>query len=274
MTERQFSYLVETGILESCHPATYRIAGSTNSWEQQAIAAVLSLPNAVLSKHSAARLWGLTSIPSVRIHVTSAGSAPYERIDVDLSRSKQLAGFTTTHRRIAVTTVPRTIVDLSGCVSYDRLGTVIDQASMLKLAKPAEIQHCLDKMVTVGRSRISWVREQLALRSDVDANLDTFLEKNALEWIRKHGFADPVAQHWVRTCETPYRLDLAYLDAKIDIEPDGPHHLLPSIAAYDRIRDADLSTRGWIVIRVPVGMPEQTFIARLENAFRSRALSA
>lgn len=49
----------------------------------------------------------------------------------------------------------------------------------------------------------------------------------------------------------PYLLDLAIVDARVDIEVDGPHHAVPLQREKDAYRDAWLRRHGWRVIRIP-----------------------
>src|SRR6478752_6149781 len=58
LTRRQFEQLLATARLEYVHPNVYRIAGSPETWEQTALAAVLSSGDgAVVSFRAAAYLW-------------------------------------------------------------------------------------------------------------------------------------------------------------------------------------------------------------------------
>ncbi len=51
--------------------------------------------------------------------------------------------------------------------------------------------------------------------------------------------------------ERPFSLDIAIMDARIDVEVDGPHHDTPSQQAKDAYRDKWLRKQGWEVIRIP-----------------------
>jgi len=217
----------------------YLVAGFPPTWEQRAIAATLWIPNSALSHRSAARAWGLSLVASERMAVTGHPNGPKARIEVLLHRSSQLTPFVQMHNGIPTTSPARTLVDLSSCVSPGKLGAALDQACNLKLVTLDEVRHCLDQMTTVGRRRISTLRKRLDERSVTDQDLDSFLERKTLKRIRAAGLPEPVAQRRVIANETNYRLDLAYPEARLAIEPDGPHHLLHSIATYDRKRDAD-----------------------------------
>lgn len=71
-----------------------------------------------------------------------------------------------------------------------------------------------------------------------------------------------------------YELDLAWLDHWLDVEVDGPHHLLASQRRRDRQRDRHLRGDGWQVIRVPVEEVDEDVtgvVSRIRQALDTRA---
>lgn len=76
----------------------------------------------------------------------------------------------------------------------------------------------------------------------------TALENRVALRLHRFGFTpDEVAQqHRVGR----FRLDFAWVDQKIALEADGPHHLLPIGAERDARRDRELRLAGWLVLRV------------------------
>lgn len=48
---------------------------------------------------------------------------------------------------------------------------------------------------------------------------------------------------------TVAQADIAFIAERLDVEIDGPHHLLPQQQAKDRIRDRRMKEQGWEVIR-------------------------
>jgi very-short-patch-repair endonuclease len=234
------------------------------------MAALLSLPGSALSHRSAARLWGLTFASSEHIEITVPPELEQPRENVDLHTSEQLEPFVLS-QPMRATNVARTLTDLSADLTQKQLGAVVDQACNKNLVKLHEIQHCLDVMITKGRSRISYMREVLAARSITDERLDSFLERRNLAWIRKAQLPEPKTQYPVLANGIRYRLDIAYPELKIAIEPDGPHHLLPSIAAYDRRRDADLALLGWVVFHTYLETEESEVTSFLRRAISQRS---
>lgn len=270
MPKHTFYRLVRGGVVTRVLPSVYLATGFPDTWQQRAWAAVLSADGAALSHRSAARWWGLNRVASQKISITVPENGPREREGIDLRHSNQLEAFVILKDGLRITNPARTLVDLSSCISPLQIPKVIDDAFNKKLLKLAEIEHCLDAMITKGRSKISIIREQVELRSETDERLDSHLERKALKWIRESELPEPTGQHRVISNGSAYILDLCYPDLKIDIEPDGPHHLLPTVAAYDRRRDSDLNLDGWLVKRVPPEMEKWELLDYLRSAIKVR----
>lgn len=271
MTKTQFVYLIKKQAVTRVHPAVYIISGSTATWQQRAMAATLSLSDAMLSHRSAARLWGLHMVASEKISVTSSAKSSTYRQQVRLHQSEQIEGFATIRHGISVTTVARTLVDLSACLPEKKLAAALDQACNAKLVTHAEISNCLEQMTTQGRSGVTRLRRLLTGRTETDERLDSFLERKVLRWIRAADLPEPVGQFPVLANGNFYRLDLAYPEKKVVVEPDGPHHLLASVASDDRLRDVDLALAGWLVLHVSRETDREIFLTKLRQALASNS---
>ncbi len=78
-------------------------------------------------------------------------------------------------------------------------------------------------------------------------------EKRLVKACLALGLPTPRVNHRVRTTAGPaYELDAVWLDVRLDVEVDGPHHLLPSQRRRDRVRDRHLRGDGFEVARFPV----------------------
>lgn len=270
-SKRQFRTLIAQGIFKKIHPATYVLTSDSLGWKQRACAVALSIPGSAISHTSAARLLGLTFAETTRLEVTAPGTGEYKRTMVEVHNSLQLSSHTTLIDNIPVTDASRTIVDVSEYNTWKQMGAILDQARMLKLATPAQVNACLDRMDTKGRPRITGLRRALESRLDSDKDIDTFLEKRTLDWIRGNGFPEPETQIWYRGGSRPYRMDIWYAGFRLNIEPDGPHHLLPHFALEDKKRDAELAARNIAVFRVPLDMEEHEFVRLFADLIRSRS---
>lgn len=272
MSGRQMQRLVTGGVLLRMLPHVYRFASAPPSWKQDVMAATLWKAGAVLSYRSAARIWNIGNIASQRIAVTVPHAVNVMRTvqGIHVHRSAQLTAYITRKDNIPVTSPARTIVDLSSCLTPTALAWALDDACNRDIVKLDEIRQCLDDMVTKGRPRVTGLRELLATRSSVDERLDSQLERRILTWLRESRLPEPESQQWLIMNGSTYRADLLYRREKIDIEPDGPHHLLPSAAEHDRLRDADFTIEGWIVIRVGASASRESFLARVRTALQRR----
>jgi very-short-patch-repair endonuclease len=250
MTRGQFDHLVTTGVLVRTWQGVYEVRGTLDSWQKRASGVLLSVTNGALSHGSAARLLGLTYAQTDALHVTVPHGQSPLRKGVLMHRSRQLDAFVDRSHEFPITNAARTFVDVSTLFTLRQLGAIFDQGCNKNLFTIDEVDHCMLHMVTKGRPWISRIRDVLKARGLTDENLDSFLERRTLRWIRSAGLPEPRSQLPLIANGAPYRIDLAYPDLKIAIEADGPHHLLPSIAAYDRRRDADLTLDGWVVLHV------------------------
>lgn len=273
VTRRQLDYLVTRRVLRRRWPGVYVAPWFAADWRTDAMAAVLSIGGAVLSHASAARLWGLPSIEDPRLHVTAPANTSPIRKGVVVHRSAQLPGHVERIGGIGVTTISRTLVDLSAHLAPTHLGFLLDQACNMKLVDYRSVDECLDVMITRGRWKIGAMRELLAVRCATESPLESFLERRVLRWIRAEGLPEPVKQLQVIAGGCRYRLDLAFEAEKVAVEAAGPHHLLLSTAARDRIRDVDLALEGWLVLHVHAGTDWSPFVRRLRTALAQRRLA-
>lgn len=99
-----------------------------------------------------------------------------------------------------------------------------------------------------GRMRLRRVLE--ALRSDLPFS---GTEKRVAVALRKAGHRVGLQHRLATTSGRGFVLDLALLDVWLDLEIDGPHHLMPEQAAEDRVRDRLIrDTSPWTVERASV----------------------
>jgi very-short-patch-repair endonuclease len=232
---------VKAGRLHRVHRGVYAVGHRGLSLRGRWMAAVLACgEGAVLSHASAAALWELlrpiggpihVSIPSTTgrtkqrgIHLHRCPSlASIERIPPPSStwqgggRGEQLT-LTACRDRIPVTTVPRTIHDLRGCVPAYLVRRAIRQAE--------HAGHRLDGVESDGT------------RSD--------LESAFLVLCRRHRLPAPQVNVKVGRWE----VDFLWRAERLAVEIDSFAYHQGSIAFQnDRARDLDLRQRGYVVLR-------------------------
>jgi hypothetical protein len=155
LTERQIDYRISTGALIVEFPGLYRVGHRAPSLEARYTAAVKAGgKGAVLSGLAAAHLFGLMK-----------GTAPPPEVSARTQR--KLKGVET-HRRglerrdktvwrgIPVTTVPRTLIDLSSLLSLDDLAQAFHEASVRYRIKPDQVEAAM-KGAHTGRREAATV---------------------------------------------------------------------------------------------------------------------
>lgn len=150
---------------------------------------------------------------------------------------------------IRVLTVTWTIVDLVGRVPRGELVRLISQAAYRKVLD-------LDELRTVAAE----LRGGAQLRAAILAyeagehGSDSALEEDVVAWLPDPP-EDPRRQNvYIDGPGWRYRVDIAYLRARVVVEPGGPHHDFAPQQRRDARRWRDLRADGWTV--VPIREPD------------------
>lgn len=250
VTQRQLRQWVAGGRLVPVRPGVYRLAGVPGSWEQRLLAACLST-GGVASHRSAARLWHLDGVPSLRVEI-SLPSGRRTRLDgVLCHRSNRLADDAVTEvLGVPTTSVARTLFDLSAVAGPRTVQTAVDDALRRDLVSIGELRRCFDALAGRGRRRCAWLRPVLDRRQPGYDPGESVLEAQVARWLSEAGLPEPVHQLWVVTGGGRYRLDLAYPEHMLAIETDGwSHHRTRGAFDDDRARGNHLELAGWTVLR-------------------------
>ena len=227
----------------------YLLNGAPETWEQAALAAVLaSGPEAVASHSTAGVLWGL---PNVLHEVTFEVSTPRPRRvrqpGVRVHRTMQFLEMEHAVRhQIPVTSVARTLVDLSGSMSVQQLGIATDFARRERELRLVELERCVAGLAPARGRKPTRVHAVLRARLERHDETESGLEMRVLRAIVNAGLPEPVQQYQVHIGDRWRRIDLGYPELKLAIEVDGwTHHGLRSAFDADRARDNDLAIIGW-----------------------------
>jgi very-short-patch-repair endonuclease len=143
VSERQVDRRLDRGALIVEFPGVYRAGHRAPSAEARYIAAVKACgEGAVLSGLAAAWLYGLVGGPAPRPEVSTPNNRRVKGIRVH--RSLRLdPRETTTWKRIPVTTVPRTLVDLPSLLSFEELTKAVHEADVRHGTRPEHIEAVL-----------------------------------------------------------------------------------------------------------------------------------
>jgi hypothetical protein len=252
LSRDRIKHEVEVGRLEPVRVGVYRIAGAPESWEQHVLAACLARQGSVASFSTAAVLWGVPGVVADGIEITVEG-------DVRVRLDGVTVHTTTTWGRmdrglrvgIPVTSMARTLCDLSGRLGPGRLGFAVDEALRRKLMTLRQFTAVAAELDGQGRKRCTITRRVLDERAAGYEPGDSHPERRIANLLVRAGLPKPKLGHQVRVNGRTFRLDVAYIDIKFAFEYDSrPFHDHTSAFFADRERDALLDEIGWTVKRV------------------------
>jgi len=199
-------------------------------------------PGAVLSVRGGAALWGIRGGTRVEITVPRGRK---KRPGIHLHFADLPADEVTVHEGIPVTTVPRTLLDLSAVVQRAELRSAFRQAEQLGLRDPVWIGQLIERYprkpgVPLLRAVVEEVQKGLPrVRSELEERFQAFL-LNA-------GLSIPHTNVRIEGLE----VDCAWPEERVIVELDGRQtHDTAYAFEEERARDRRLEATGWRVIRV------------------------
>ena len=192
-------------------------------------------PGAVLSHASAAAAWDLRRAPSGAIDVTLPTRAGRKkRASLRIHRCVLTPSEVAEVNGVPVTTVARTIIDLSRTLKGRPLEALIDLADQRGLVDFAALRSANSASL------------RAVLRTYDPAPTDSELEEAFLQLCDDHDIPRPETRIYIEG----YRVDFVWRDARLIVEVDGyRYHRAPSRFEADRERDVTLTARGWVVLR-------------------------
>jgi very-short-patch-repair endonuclease len=190
---------------------------------------------AVLSHASAAAAWDLRRTPGGAIDVTVPTRAGRERRPgLRIHRCALTARDVTEVRGVPVTTVDRTIIDLSRTLKGRALEQIVDLADERGIVDFDDLRSAKSASL------------QAVLRTYAPAPTDSDLEEAFLQLCDDHDIRRPETRAYVEG----YRVDFVWRDVRLVVEVDGyRYHRAPSRFEADRERDVTLRLKGWRVLR-------------------------
>jgi Protein of unknown function (DUF559) len=243
-----------------------------------AAALLLAGERAVLTRHTAARMYGCTAADFAPIDVL----VPYVR------RISRLPG-------VAVHNGTFTEDDVTEIEGLPLLAPELVLADLLCRARRPTALACADQMLRgLPHAQRAGFRDSvlraISAREDnrgtrqarVLLDLATGLPESPFESHTLLMFYDrelpvPVAQHPITTIDGRelYRLDFAWPEFRIAVEYDG-YAAHAERRERDRRRDKDLASRGWIVIRATIDdlLAPTRLVSEVRQALAARRLSA
>ena len=238
---------VHNGRLHRLHRGVFAVGHARISQEGRWLAAVLALgKGAVLSHVSAAALWGIRHSNSAYVHVTvpSPGGRQRRR-GLVVHRSRTLAAQDVDEEQgIAVTCVPRTLLDLAGILTPTRLERAVERSLALRLFDLRAIE-----AVLVANPRRTGATTLAGIIGEIHHEPSLTrreLESLMLDLCDAHGIERPEVNVLVDGLE----VDFLWRAQRVIVETDGREdHGTPTAFERDRERDERLTVLGYRVVR-------------------------
>lgn len=240
---------IRHGTFEQVHPGVGRMFGSPRTPEQGILAAVLAAGDGALASHrSAARLWGIPRPDHDPIDVmlmarsrkaSVAGAVIHRPRDhLDLNRVRRSS--------IPTTNVLRTLCDL-GALDAAAVPGAVGHVVTTDLASPASLRAAVERHGRRGRAGVPALRDALDDWVIDGKPVDSILEPAMRGLIDRHKLP-PVEFH---PKIGSYEIDFRIIGSPILLECDGwaTHGLSREKFERDRVRDADLTALGYVVLR-------------------------
>jgi hypothetical protein len=204
---------------------------------------VMAGEGAALSHLAAAELWRIwrrkvTGIDVVTPHQRSS------RPGLRIHRCRRLdPRDVTVWRDIPVTTVARTLVDLTDELDEHQLANVIHEAAFRKRFDEQATRAARQR--ANGRRHLDRLDAALDAHAQGSAGTRSVLEDDFLALVNDAGLPKPVVNTKVNGIE----VDFHWPDQRLCVEIDGPGHTRPRTNREDEARDADLGEAGHEVLR-------------------------
>ncbi len=287
LSDRSIARAVAAGRLVRFRRGVYLLPGHQPTWETAVMAAVLAAGEPAVASHlTAVRLWALE--PDRKAYPETA---PEAAIHLSALRAVRLPGVSA-HRRnvpptqrsragqsgqVPVTSVARTLVDLSADFDAERLGRCVDEALRRRIVSLSQLTSVYGAARGPGRRRLSSIHQVLAERVPG-------FDPGANDWERKMddlwdemGLPQAVRQYEIRCGNRTYRVDRAIVELRLAVEWVGvEYHGQVGRFRRDRCRISDLALAGWDLVEVTSDWSEErikrTVLAKAEE--RRRLLQA
>ncbi len=212
-------------------------------------AAIATLPNAVVSHDSAAELHNLPKLrrglASVLVHSRTTHDFP----GVVVHRCHDLLdGHLEEIDGLPVTSVSRTIIDLSPFLSKKHIAAILDSAVADQRTRLEDVELVVDQVARRGKPGIQKMRSILEERQAGPPN-GSPLERRGAEVLRDGGLPEPRFEFPI-PWDLDRRFDAAFPEERLAIEWDSRRwHELADAFSRDRERDRRALLHGWRVIR-------------------------
>ena len=169
---------------------------------------------------------------------------------VTIHRTRDLVdGHTTVIEGLPITTIPRTVVDLSAKLHPRHLAAIVDDLVASKRLDLDELTCLAASIARRGKTGSTTLRCLIDERGDGEIAIASRLERRGLAVLLDAGLPHPVLEHPAPWSESQ-RIDAAYPEEKVGIEWDSMRwHTQVAAFQRDRVRDRLALLKGWRVFR-------------------------
>ena len=244
LDRRAVTRLVRSGRLHRIHRGVYAVGHAALSREARWLAASMaSGEGAALGRRSAGLQWGVSRHHAPLIEVVVPRQRRAQR-GIQLLTSRGLhADDVTMHDGIPVTTVARTLVDLTDVLTPHQLTRVIREAEFRRLFDAADTAAAMVR--ARGRHRLGVLEQAIAMYLDGAGGTKSANEDAFVPLAHRAGLGEPRSNARVAGIE----VDFSWPGLPLVVEIDGGQHALLPIRRDDDWRDDWLRGAGYTVLR-------------------------
>jgi very-short-patch-repair endonuclease len=231
----EIRWRLREGSLIRVHRGVYRVGHKAPSIEARYLAAVVACgQGALLSGQAAGYLWGLIKGTAPPPEVTTKTERRIKGVATRRARRGETEA--TTRHGIPITTVPRTLVDLSSLLSSADLARACHEAGVLHGTTPRHVEEILSHRPTTPGAR----QLRKVMHGEVHVTLSA-MERRFLERLDEAGLPRPVTNKPAGG----KRVDCRWADHRLTVELDSYRfHNSRHAWEQDRRRERQAHARG------------------------------
>ena len=236
---------LRAGKLHLVHRGVYAVGRPGLSQHGRWMAALLALPDSVLSHQSAAALLGLRPDQG-RAHVTVPRRHGHARPGIVIHCVRTLDPRDRTEEEgIPVTTVARTLLDLAEVLPFSQLHRTFEAAERLRILDMRSVAELIER--SRGRHGLRPLRALVEHSRLPEPAARSELERRFLDLCDEAGLPRPA----VNVLVAGFEVDALWPAERLVVELDGHefHRTRPAFER-DRARDAALVVAGYVVVRI------------------------
>jgi len=245
---------VRRGAWVRLYPDAYRLAGATETWRGNLLAATFSVGSlAVASHRSAAALWHLDGFREGPIELSTAQQGRRLNGAGVLHHSRAFARGDVRRKGPQPVTEPaRTLMDLGSVSSAEQLEGALECALRRGLTSIVHLNRRLAEGPHRGRDGVSVLRALVEERHEASRPAESLFEVKLSAVLRRNRLPLPQRQFVVRDGDRFIaRVDFAYPERRVAIETDGyATHFGREAWERDKVRRNALRRLGWRIVEV------------------------